>query len=136
MQNDSLNTRALFTDQTQEFLKVQTIKPLKKYGRKHYVIRIRLRTAAGDVDRSILLTEHGEVRMQVEKENAHFIYFSAEITSYGRPVRYAFRLRLADTGEEILQNTMEFVKFKMNPEPIGARVVEGWALSDISIGAQ
>ena len=102
MQNDSLNTRALFTDQTQEFLKVQTIKPLKKYGRKHYVIRIRLRTAAGDVDRSILLTEHGEVRMQVEKENAHFIYFSAEITSYGRPVRYAFRLRLADTGEEIL----------------------------------
>ena len=102
MQNDSLNTRALFTDQTQEFLKVQTIKPLKKYGRKHYVIRIRLRTAAGDVDRSILLTEHGEVRMQVEKENAHFIYFSAEITSDGRPVRYAFRLRLADTGEEIL----------------------------------
>ena len=100
MQNDSLNTRALFTDQTQEFLKVQTIKPLKKYGRKHYVIRIRLRTAAGDVDRSILLTEHGEVRMQVEKENAHFIYFSAEITSYGRPVRYAFGLRLADTGEE------------------------------------
>lgn len=28
---------------------------------------------------------------------------------------------------------MEFVKFKMNPDPIGARVVEGWALSDLAI---
>ena len=102
MQNDLLNTRALFTDQTQEFLKVQTIKPLKKYGKKQYAIRIRLRTAAGDVDRSILLTEEREIRMQVEKENAYFIYFSAEITTDGKPVRYAFRLRLAHTGEEIL----------------------------------
>ena len=102
MQNDLLNTRALFTDQTQEFLKVQTIKPLKKYGKKQYAIRIRLRTAAGDVDRSILLTEEREIRMQVEKENAYFIYFSAEITTDGKPVRYAFRLRLARTGEEFL----------------------------------
>ena len=37
------------------------------------------------------------------------------------------------TGEEFIQNTMEFVKFKMNPDPIGARVVEGWALSDLAI---
>ena len=101
MQNDLLNRGALFTDQTQEFLKVQTIKPLKKYGKKQYAIRIRLRTAAGDVDRSILLTEEREIRMQVEKENAYFIYFSAEITTDGKPVRYAFRLRLAHTGEEI-----------------------------------
>ncbi len=102
MHDDLLNGRALFTDQTQEFLKVQTIKPLKKYGKKHYVIRIRLRTGAGDVDRSTLLTDQGEVRMQVEKENAHFIYFSAQITTDDKPVRYAFRLRLAGTGEEIL----------------------------------
>ena len=102
MHDDLLNERALFTDQTQEFLKVQTIKPLKKYGKKHYVIRIRLRTGAGDVDRSTLLTDQGEVRMQVEKENAHFIYFSAQITTDDKPVRYAFRLRLAGTGEEIL----------------------------------
>jgi hypothetical protein len=30
---------------------------------------------------------------------------------------------------------MEFVKFKENPDPIGVRVVEGWALSDITLGA-
>ena len=30
---------------------------------------------------------------------------------------------------EILQNTMEFVKFKENSDPIGVRVVEGWVLS-------
>ena len=51
-------------------------------------------------------------------------------------IRYTVKIKNLDTGEEILQNTMEFVKFKMNPEPIGARVVEGWALSDINIGAQ
>ena len=51
-------------------------------------------------------------------------------------IRYTVRIKNLDTGEEILQNTMEFVKFKMNPEPIGARVVEGWALSDISLSAQ
>lgn len=39
------------------------------------------------------------------------------------------------TGERIEQKTMEFVKFKNNPEPIGARVVEGWALSDKPLSA-
>ncbi len=51
-------------------------------------------------------------------------------------IRYTVKIKNLDTGEEILQNTMEFVKFKMNPEPIGVRVVEGWALSDISLSAQ
>ena len=50
-------------------------------------------------------------------------------------IRYTVKIRNLDTGEEILQNTMEFVKFKENPEPIGVRVVEGWALSDISLAA-
>jgi len=102
MQQELLNTKALFTDQTQEYLKVQIIKPLRKSGRKRYAIHIRLRTAAGEVDRSVLLTDQGEIRMQVEKENAHFIYFSADVESDGRPVRYAFRLRLAAGGEEVL----------------------------------
>jgi hypothetical protein len=48
-------------------------------------------------------------------------------------IRYTVKIRNLDTGDEILQNTMEFVKFKENPEPIGVRVVEGWALSDISL---
>ena len=48
-------------------------------------------------------------------------------------IRYTVKIKNLDTGEEILQNTMEFVKFKANPEPIGVRVVEGWALSDISL---
>ena len=102
MQHEGLNIRALFTDQTREFLKVQAIKPLRKNGRKRYAIRIRLRTAAGEVDSSVLMTDQEEIRMQVEKENAHFIFFSAEFVSDGRPFHYAFRLRLADSGEEVL----------------------------------
>ena len=129
MHDDLLNRRALFTDQTQEFLKVQTIKPLKKYGKKQYVIRIRLRTGAGDVDRSILLTDQGEVRMQVEKENAHFIYFSAQITTDEKPVRYAFRLRLAKTGEEILykRTGIEWPEEAAEAENAGKKsATEGW----------
>ena len=102
MRQKGLDTRALFSDQTREYLKVQTIKPLRKSGRKHYAVRIRLRTGAGDVDRCTLLTDDGEIRMEVEKENELFIFFSAEVMSDGRPFRYAFRIRLADTGEEIL----------------------------------
>ena len=102
MQQEALNTKALFSDQTPEFLNVQTIKPLRRNGRKQYVIRIRLRTAAGDADNCVLLTDLGEIPMRVEKENAHFIYFSAEVVTDGRPVRYAFRIRLARTGEEFL----------------------------------
>lgn len=45
-------------------------------------------------------------------------------------IRYTVKVKNLDTGEEILQNTMEFVNFKENPEPTGVRVVEGWALSD------
>ncbi|SCP99451.1 hypothetical protein [Anaerobium acetethylicum] len=40
------------------------------------------------------------------------------------------------TGEKIEQMTMEFVNFKDNPEPIGARVVEGWALSGQLLSAE
>ena len=51
-------------------------------------------------------------------------------------IRYTVKIKNLDTGDEILQNTMEFVKFRENPEPIGARVVEGWALSDISLAGR
>jgi len=45
-------------------------------------------------------------------------------------IRYTVKIVKLDTKEEFIQHTMEFVKFKENPEPIGVRVVEGWALSD------
>ena len=48
-------------------------------------------------------------------------------------IRYTVKIRSLDTGKEILQHTMEFVNFKDNPDPIGVRVVEGWALSDMPI---
>ncbi|MBQ1923591.1 MAG: hypothetical protein II189_07205, partial [Lachnospiraceae bacterium] len=51
-------------------------------------------------------------------------------------IRYTVKIRNLDTGDEILQNTMEFVKFRENPESIGVRVVEGWALSDISLAGR
>ncbi len=51
-------------------------------------------------------------------------------------IRYTVKIKNLHTGEEILQNTMEFVKFKENPEPIGVRVAEGWALSDSPLSAK
>lgn len=45
-------------------------------------------------------------------------------------IRYEVFVTNKKTGEKIKQETMEFVHFKDNPEPIGARVIEGWALSD------
>ena len=51
-------------------------------------------------------------------------------------IRYTVKVKNLHTGEEITQNTMEFVTFKENPEPIGVRVVEGWALSDSPLSAR
>ncbi|CZQ97685.1 nuclear transport factor 2 family protein [Trichococcus collinsii] len=45
-------------------------------------------------------------------------------------IRYNVYIIDKRTGERIEKKTMEFVKFKENPEPIGARVIEGWELSD------
>lgn len=40
-------------------------------------------------------------------------------------IRYKVRITNKTTGEKINQMTMEFVNFKDNPDPIGARVIEG-----------
>ena len=48
-------------------------------------------------------------------------------------IRYTVKVRNLDTGAEILQHTMEFVKFKDNHDERGVRVVEGWALSDSAL---
>ncbi|OOM79318.1 hypothetical protein CLPUN_16880 [Clostridium puniceum] len=50
-------------------------------------------------------------------------------------IRYSVQITNKKTGKKIEQMTMEFVNFKDNPEPIGARVIEGWALSDIQLSA-
>jgi hypothetical protein len=48
-------------------------------------------------------------------------------------IRYNVFVTNKQTGERFEQMTMEFVKFKDNPEPIGARVIEGFALSDLPL---
>ena len=45
-------------------------------------------------------------------------------------IRYSIHFTNRATGEETDLMNMEFVHFKDNPEPTGARVIEGWALSD------
>lgn len=49
-------------------------------------------------------------------------------------IRYIVYITNRKTGKSFTQNTMEFVHFKDNGGSIGARVIEGWALSDITIG--
>jgi len=48
-------------------------------------------------------------------------------------IRYIVYVTNKKTGEKFTQNTMEFVNFKDNGGDIGARVIEGWALSDIAL---
>lgn len=48
-------------------------------------------------------------------------------------IRYKVHITNKKTGEKTEQMTMEFVHFKDNPDPTGARVIEGWALSDTPI---
>ncbi len=48
-------------------------------------------------------------------------------------IRYNVFITNKQTGEKIEQMSMEFVQFKDNPEPIGARVIEGFALSDMPL---
>lgn len=46
-------------------------------------------------------------------------------------IRYVVYVTNRHTGAKYTQNTMEFVHFKDNGGKIGARVIEGWALSDV-----
>ena len=48
-------------------------------------------------------------------------------------IRYTVKVKNLDTGSEILQHTMEFVKFRDNGDDRSVRVVEGWALSDSAL---
>ncbi|ONH58044.1 hypothetical protein CcI49_24330 [Frankia sp. CcI49] len=50
-------------------------------------------------------------------------------------IRYSVYILDKTTGARSELKTMEFVQFKDNPEPMGARVVEGWALSDNPLSA-
>lgn len=88
---------------------------------------------------------HGQVRLTLQQYKDAmgqlFQHFTMELGAFENlitkgdwcAIRYTVKIRNLDAGDEILQNTMEFVKFKKNPDPIGVRVVEGWALSDISL---
>lgn len=42
-------------------------------------------------------------------------------------IRYHGTTKNKETGEYSEYQVMEFVYFKMNPDPIGVRVIEGWA---------
>lgn len=46
-------------------------------------------------------------------------------------IRYVVYVTNKSSGDKFTQQTMEFVHFKDNPEPVGARVIEGWTLSDL-----
>ena len=96
MHRSGINTKALFSDQTEEFLQVQTIGNSKKKGKKQFILRIRLRAARGETDECRLMTDDDEIPMQIIKEDDWFAYYEAETSSRGEPVRYAFRIIAGD----------------------------------------
>ena len=129
MPQDYINTKALFTDQTDAFLKVLPIRPPTRKGRKRYAIRIRLRTAAGEVDRAVLLTDDGEIPMHVERESKWFIFFTVEVETGWDPLRYAFRLRLADSRREVIykRTGLEWAQSDANEDQAVGRAPYGAA---------
>lgn len=63
--------------------------------------------------------------------DAHYNVYSDRLTLQ----QYKDMMGQLFQAYDIEQKTMEFVKFKENPEPIGVRVIEGWALSDKPLSA-
>ena len=102
MLRGSLDVRALFTDQTDRFVKISAIGSSRKEGAKQYAVRIQLRAAAGELRECYLMTENGDIPMELEMAEGRFIFYEAEVITDGTPIRYAFRLILADTGEEVI----------------------------------
>jgi hypothetical protein len=51
-------------------------------------------------------------------------------------IRYIVYVTNKKTGEKTDLQSMEFVHCKDNPEPIGCRIIEGWALSDKPLSAE
>ncbi len=51
-------------------------------------------------------------------------------------IRYSVYVTNKKTGEKSEMKTMEFVNFKNNPEPAGARVIEGWAIADTQLSVK
>ena len=102
MLRGSLDVRALFTDQTDRFVKISAIGSSRKEGAKQYAVRIQLRAAAGELRECYLMTESGDIPMELEMAEGRFIFYEAEVITDGTPIRYAFRLILADTGEEVI----------------------------------
>ena len=92
MQHPGVNLKALFADQTENFLQVQSFRPLGKKSRKNYILHLRLRTAAGEMKECRLMTEEKEIPMALESEDKWFSYYGVEIKSKGEPLRYAFRI--------------------------------------------
>ena len=101
MLQGSLDSRALFTDQTEQFVQVSAIGASRKEEDKRYVVRIRLRAAAGEIRECYLMTERGDIPMQPDLQDGRFVFYAAEVITDDTPVRYAFRLVLAETGEEV-----------------------------------
>ncbi len=89
-------------------------------------------------------TEHWTLQEYKDAMGELFKNFTMELGDFDNmiikddwcAIRYTTKVKNLHTGEEILQHAMEFVHFKDNPEPIGVRVIEGWALSDVPFGKQ
>ncbi len=76
--------------------------------------------------------------MHFEQMFLFFLYNSSrhpiEVRNFS--IRYSTYSTNKNTGEKSKMHTMEFVHFKDNPEPIGARVIEGWAISDSQLSVE
>ncbi len=100
-----LDERALFTDQTDEFLVLRSGAAIPK-------IRICLRTGIHDVDRCELVVHGENFPMRRVREKGAFAYYQGEAPLDGRPMRYYFELivgslHLFYTQKGVVENALE-----------------------------
>ena len=80
------NPRALFSDETENFVSPMEPKPGD-------CIRIRFRTARDNVDSVFLISGAEKVRMERESQDEKFDYYVAQRTAGEEPIRYYFEIQ-------------------------------------------
>ena len=80
------NTRALFSDETENYVTPMEPKPGDK-------VRIRFRTAKDNVDNVYLIMGAQRKRMKIEKSEGKFDYFAVEIEAGTEPIHYYFEVQ-------------------------------------------
>ena len=84
------NTRALFSDETENYISPMEAKPFE-------TVHIRFRTAADNVDQVFLISGSMKLRMRIEKQTEWFDYYTVDVKLEDTPMHYYFEVQAGNT---------------------------------------